>query len=892
MPEVLIVLGMHRSGTSAVAGVLTRLGGAAPKTLYPSDYGNERGYFESALIMAFHDELLASAGTHWADWRAFDPGWRDSPVCAAFQQRAKRLFEEEFGDAPIAVLKDPRICRFLPFWLEVFAAKNVTPRIVIPVRSPLEVASSLHKRNAMPLPEGLLLWLRHVLDAEAASRTLPRSIVTWRAFVANWREAVAKIGRDIGLIWPRSLDEASEIDGFLTADLGHNSVSDAELGTSPHVHEWTLETYETLGELACAPQSSEMLARLDRVKQRFDQAGNLFGPLLTSAEARAQEQAQREVAIRSELSLEKSALEAATAENANLRATLVLRRSEAETLNLKLAAAEAEATAKAARIIQQAKENETLKGQFLMAEQTAARLHAQAERHGEALRLTRAQLVDAEAAGGFFERQIRRRNPFFGHVLQTRKKRKLALLLDRSGLFDSRWYLAKHKDVAVSGLAPAEHYLEHGFRQGYWPNPFFDTRWYLETYEDVRRSGINPLVHYLRDGWRENRDPSPLFRTAWYLESNPDVRASGVNPLAHFLTSDKAEGRLEVASSPPPVFGPLEVPRDREAPLDPKADPRLGDAEMHSGGVMTEIEPFVAPSARASLLTFGAQPHVQKGLEFGALNNPIVRPGQGDIRFVDYTSTKALKEHPHAPTINRDAIVNVDYIWSGAGSLADVIGSGELFDYAIASHVIEHVPDVVGWFKGIAEVLKPGAFFNLAIPDKRYTFDVRRKLTTLGELVEAHLLRFSHPSVRQMFDHCYDAVAIDPGAIWTQNIDVKALPRLCGDVALQLAYDSACEIVNTNRYFDSHCLIVTPISFLSLIEGLSRLKLFPLILRNFHPTQMGEFEFFASFQKPGEITPADLLEQQISGLLRQQEIVASAARSAALASDPGAHLLG
>jgi hypothetical protein len=265
---------------------------------------------------------------------------------------------------------------------------------------------------------------------------------------------------------------------------------------------------------------------------------------------------------------------------------------------------------------------------------------------------------------------------------------------------------------------------------------------------------------------------------------------------------------------------------------------------------------------RIDRLTFGIDPGSQKGIEFGALDNPIYRREQGDIRFVDYTTTEGLRAHPHAGTINKDAIVEVDYVWRGSGSLADVIETGELFDYAIASHVIEHVPNVIGWFIGISEVLKTGAIFNLAIPDKRYTFDVRRKLTTLGELIEAHLNKYTFPSVRQMFDHCYEAVAIEPGAIWRRETNIEEIPRLCGDIALQLAYDSSLQIVANDRYFDSHCLIVTPASFLTLLQGLYRLQLFPFLLREFHPTEMGDFEFFVSFEKSAMVD-RDQTKQQL-----------------------------
>lgn len=260
-------------------------------------------------------------------------------------------------------------------------------------------------------------------------------------------------------------------------------------------------------------------------------------------------------------------------------------------------------------------------------------------------------------------------------------------------------------------------------------------------------------------------------------------------------------------------------------------------------------EAYSPPHYRDLVLTSGITPGLQKGLEFGALNNPIITRRYGDVRFVDYTNTAGLRSHPHAGTIDKSAIVDVDYVWNGSGSLADVIGTGETFDYAIASHVIEHVPNVLGWFKNISAVLRDGGVFNLAIPDKRYTFDYARQLTTAGELVEAYLHDFSRPSVRQMFDHCYGALAIEPGQPWDSNFDAEKAPRLSGDKALDLALHQATQVVITQKYYDSHCLIVTPASFLQLLVEVTQLGLMPLVLTSFHDTQKGGFEFFAQFTK-------------------------------------------
>jgi SAM-dependent methyltransferase len=240
----------------------------------------------------------------------------------------------------------------------------------------------------------------------------------------------------------------------------------------------------------------------------------------------------------------------------------------------------------------------------------------------------------------------------------------------------------------------------------------------------------------------------------------------------------------------------------------------------------------LAMADRHQILTAEIDPESQKGLEFGALNNPTIDRSRGDVRFVDFTDTADLREQNRAFPERVNALVEVTYIWSGSGSLADVIGTGELFDWAIASHVIEHVPNVLGWLRGIAEVLRPGAVFNLAIPDCRFTFDVDCPRSTIGEMVEADLLSYRHPSIRQTFDYCFHAKAIEPGAIWLSQTDVKSLSPFVGEIAPQLAYGHARDIFSKGEYIDSHCWIVTPLSYVSILEGLSIIGIMPPLIQH------------------------------------------------------------
>ena len=285
MTDVVLVLGMHRSGTSAVSGTLAKLGCGCPKTMMPANFANAKGYFESVEIANLHDEILVSAGSKWCDWRPFNPDWRRSPVAPDYRRRAKDLFAREFGGLALPLLKDPRICRFAPFWLDVLHEMQATPRVVMPIRSPLDVAQSLRRRDGSSLTRGLLLWLRHVLDAEAQTRRETRSIFTWQDFRSDWRGVCDKIATETHLSWPRLSDRAShEIDRFLTDELVHHDTDHAGLVEHADVHEWTLRAYEALLQLARNPLSNSAMATLDDVRSLFDLSSKMFGRVLIDYE--------------------------------------------------------------------------------------------------------------------------------------------------------------------------------------------------------------------------------------------------------------------------------------------------------------------------------------------------------------------------------------------------------------------------------------------------------------------------------------------------------------------------------------------------------------------------------------------------------------------------------
>ena len=297
---LVVVLGMHRSGTSSAAGALVRLGAAAPQHLLAPNADNERGYWESPVIVDLNDAILAAAGSNWKDWRKFDLNKIDALKANALRARAKEALAEEFGDVGFAVMKDPRMCRLMPFWGPVFAEANWSVRALLPIRSPLEVGQSLHCRDGLSPAYGCLLWLRHVLDAEVETRGMARAVLDWPQFLGDRRKALTRVSEQWGLIWPHWDEDAfSEVDEFVSADLRRQRTSEAELEAHPAVNDLVRRTYTAMIDLVRDSGDSCVLKKLDDLRAGFETASAIFDfPMRESAEEvhRVRSEAAAEIA--------------------------------------------------------------------------------------------------------------------------------------------------------------------------------------------------------------------------------------------------------------------------------------------------------------------------------------------------------------------------------------------------------------------------------------------------------------------------------------------------------------------------------------------------------------------------------------------------------------------
>ena len=217
-----LVLGMHRSGTSALANVLALAGADLPREVMPADDHNARGYFEPWRIAVFNDRRLAAAGTAWDDpFAALAAPPADEP---AWREEARKLFRSQFGRRRRPLLKDPRVSVLAGLWRPVLEAEGLALRVFIPVRSPLAVAGSLAARDGFSTRKSVMVWCAYMLAAEAASRDLPRAFVDYDALLEDWRPGIAAAEAQLGEPLPALTAAAgAKIDAFLSAELRRNS---------------------------------------------------------------------------------------------------------------------------------------------------------------------------------------------------------------------------------------------------------------------------------------------------------------------------------------------------------------------------------------------------------------------------------------------------------------------------------------------------------------------------------------------------------------------------------------------------------------------------------------------------------------------------------------------
>jgi hypothetical protein len=321
-----VVLGMHRSGTSALTRVLGIFGATLPRNTIPAGRGNETGHWEPKKLVDFHDEVLSELDSNWYDWNALDIHKLTAQRRAEIKARIAEIITAEYGEASLLVVKDPRICRFAPLFFEALTEVGITARSVLIFRHPLEVAQSLEQRDGMPRAEACLLWLRHVLDAEIATRGTKRAVLSYDGLLTNWKSELQRISLETGCIWPNPAEDVAEhVQGFLDPRQRHHVLSTEDIMLDWTMCDWIAEVFGAVHQLRQSPTSPTPLSTIDRVRREFDISAPVISRLQRELRVRLETET---AAVRAQLSSAEGAV-ASLVESAQEVAVLTTRLVEA-----------------------------------------------------------------------------------------------------------------------------------------------------------------------------------------------------------------------------------------------------------------------------------------------------------------------------------------------------------------------------------------------------------------------------------------------------------------------------------------------------------------------------------------------------------------------------------
>jgi GT2 family glycosyltransferase/glycosyltransferase involved in cell wall biosynthesis len=239
----LLVLGMHRSGTSALARLLALGGANVGLRVSGAGEGNPTGHWEDAFAVEVHELLLAKLGARWDEPFSLPVDWLNSEAASEARAAITGYLAVDRQAHRLWAVKDPRLSLFARLWRQCAEAAGIGLASVVVVRHPLEVAQSLAARDGMGIGRALLLWLDYTSAAITAAEGMPTAVVAYPDLLADWRGAMSNVSRVSG--GPAGLrfgkEAAREVAQFLSADLKHHEHDEGSAGIPSVIEKaWTL----------------------------------------------------------------------------------------------------------------------------------------------------------------------------------------------------------------------------------------------------------------------------------------------------------------------------------------------------------------------------------------------------------------------------------------------------------------------------------------------------------------------------------------------------------------------------------------------------------------------------------------------------------------------------
>jgi hypothetical protein len=223
MSKAICILGMHRSGTSVLSRTVNLLGASLGKEKYmmqPTE-SNPEGYWEHTKIVEIHEKILMSYLKDWDTEEVLPSKWWRTKNIRKYKEELKRLIYKEFKDQSIWAWKDPRTNILLPLWVDILNELKIEVNYLIVLRHPLDVASSLEKRDKLAREKSLNIWYLNTLSAIYWTQGTKRVFIQYDQILENWQDQVNNLVGSFGFPHPDE-ETYDKIKMFIRPDLRHS----------------------------------------------------------------------------------------------------------------------------------------------------------------------------------------------------------------------------------------------------------------------------------------------------------------------------------------------------------------------------------------------------------------------------------------------------------------------------------------------------------------------------------------------------------------------------------------------------------------------------------------------------------------------------------------------
>jgi hypothetical protein len=517
--RLFIVLGMHRSGTSALCRSLLTMGINLGSNLNPPHETNPKGHWEDLKILEFNENLLMTVGMSWNTLSSLSIERMQLIQKTELIDQARDILRSKISGSnnKLFGFKEPRTAKLLPFWQKVFQGEPYQVAYLLPFRNPLSVAQSLQNRNGFELIKSYLLWLLHVIPCLAETAGSQRILVNYDDLLEDPVRIVSGISKEFELPIDEALlhEYATE---FLDKELRHARNTIADLRADSACPELVRKVYFFLEEVRLGKEQLDSEASEIKI-QEFVLELQGIAPIFELLDAKYQQKIDLEATVTIQ-----------GTEAKRLQGLIESQSQQHDSLSLKLGAVEQQLQSLQNDLVVSEEQARNLKLELLNAEEKIVGLESDLAQETHSLEIVKSNLTDALQKV---------------HLISERYER----AEHQQGLSIRQLELANATVTALNQLISqtVQSNQQSQAEIASSKQMFRPQGWLKKLSTSVNRSLFSQVKVVVKDTDISNL-PSD-FEPALYLKLNPDVALAGFDPRRHYVLHGKNEGRRYKDSS-------------------------------------------------------------------------------------------------------------------------------------------------------------------------------------------------------------------------------------------------------------------------------------------------------------------------------------------------------